>query len=270
MGVFPGAEVRRQQMMWHSCPVSEATESSRSDQQPILVEHADGWATITLNRPHRRNAITGPMAAELRSAIVTLSGDPSIAAIVLRGAEGAFCSGVDLTELQRQPQPNWVPGFSEQWRQTNIAIYECRCPIVVAFDRYGINAGAALAVAGDLIVAGQSSFLQVGEIRQGAPIPMNAAWLRLKAGEAVAARLAYLGDRVSADELLRLALVHQVVPDDQVGTVAETVAAEMAAHPEGASRKIKASLRSKMTIDPEEWFSGGGSSALMTAQKLDS
>ena len=62
-------------------------------------------------------------------------------------------------------------------------------------------------------ISGESSFLQIGEIQQGADIPLNAAWLRIRAGEAVAARIALYGDRVPARELLRLGLVAEVVAD---------------------------------------------------------
>lgn len=247
--------------------MSENADSSYN-QPPIAVDRSEGWAAITLTRPHRRNAITGPMAVQLREAVTELGSDPDIASIVLRGAEGAFCSGVDLTELQREPAPDWVSTFSQEWRLTNIALFKCPCPIVVALDRYGINAGAALALAGDVIVAGESAFLQVGEIRQGAPIPMNAAWLRLKAGEAIAGRLAYLGDRVGADELLRLGLIHQLVTDGEVSPTANRLATNLASHPSGSSRRIKASLRSKVSIDPEQWFQAATGSALLTAQKL--
>jgi 2-(1,2-epoxy-1,2-dihydrophenyl)acetyl-CoA isomerase len=62
----------------------------------ILVERQDGWAAVLLNRPQRRNATTTPVMQALEA----LSADASVAAIVLRGAQGAFCSGIDLTELQ--------------------------------------------------------------------------------------------------------------------------------------------------------------------------
>ncbi len=253
--------------MCHAVSVSDSSNPDH-DGPPVLVDRAEGWGTITLNRPHRRNAITGPLASGLAAAVDELGSDPSIAAIVLRGSGGSFCSGVDLTELQRQPQPEWVPDFSEQWRRANIALFNCPCPIVVALERFGINAGAALAFAGDLVVAGQSSFLQVGEIRQGAAIPMNAAWLGLKATPSTAARLAYLGDRVDAEELLRLGLIHQVVLDDAVRSTAEAIATDMASHPVGAGRRIKASLRSQFEIVADEWFQAAGSSALLTARQL--
>lgn len=129
-------------------PTSEPTD-------PVLVEHHDGWAAVVLNRPHRRNALTGPMLDGLAAAIDDLSGDESVAATVLRGSEGAFCSGIDLTELQAGHP--WATTFHDSVRRAHLALYNCACPIVVALERYGINAGSSLALSGDIIVAGQGS-----------------------------------------------------------------------------------------------------------------
>ena len=164
----------------------------------IKVERADGWASVVLDRSRRRNAFTGPMLDQLADAVDALSADTSIAAIVLRGEGSAFCSGVDLTELQAQPPQPWVPNFGLSLRRAHIALYQCACPIVVALERFAINGGSALALSGDLIVAGQTAFLQIGEIHQGARMPMNAAWLRVKGHEHLMARLALIGDRCPA------------------------------------------------------------------------
>ena len=239
-----------------------------TEPDPVLVERHDGWAAIVLNRPERKNAMTGPMMDGLADALDELSADDSIAAVVLRGAAGAFSSGVDLTELQRDPAPDWVPHFSSAVRRAHLALFHCRCPIVVALERYGINGSTALAVAGDLVVAGESAFLQIGEIRQGARMPMNAAWMLLKAGETVLARLALMGDRVAADDLFRLGIVHEIAADDAVRDRAEAIAAQMAGYPAGSARGVKAEIRARLDIDPETWFRGVPSNALLTAEQV--
>jgi enoyl-CoA hydratase/carnithine racemase len=187
-----------------------------NDEPPVRVERSEGWASVVLNRPHRKNAITGPLMDQLGDAVTSLSADTSVAAIVIRGEGGAFCSGVDLTELQADPPHPWAKTFSDSVRRAHIALFNCACPIVVALERYGINAGTSLALSGDLLVAGERAFLQIGEIRQGAHIPMNAAWMQIKSNEHVLARMALLGDRVAGSELLPLGLVHKVVADDKV------------------------------------------------------
>ena len=101
----------------------------------VLVERHDGWASLTLNRPHRKNAIIGPLYDELADALNDLSADETVAAIVLSGAGGAFSSGIDLTELQADPRPAWVPNMSSSTNAAHMALYNCQCPIIAAVER---------------------------------------------------------------------------------------------------------------------------------------
>ncbi|MDE0658645.1 MAG: enoyl-CoA hydratase/isomerase family protein [Gammaproteobacteria bacterium] len=144
-----------------------------------VVEYLDHgrWAEVVLNRPERRNAINGPLGEALAAAIKRAGDDDGIQAVLLRGADGAFCSGLDLKAFNADPPPDWMPRFPAIWRRAHKAIFECRKPIVVALERFAINGGAALALAADLLVTGETAFLQVGEVRQGlaAPTP-TARW----------------------------------------------------------------------------------------------
>lgn len=239
-----------------------------SEANTILVERAEGWARVVLNRPQRRNALIGPMLDDLAAAVDTLSADESIAAIVLCGAQGAFCAGIDLTELQKQPPHPWAGTMQASARRAHIALYRAACPIVVALERFGINAGTAMALSGDLIVAGTDAFLQIGEIQQGAGIPMNVAWMRLKFGESVLARMAYMGDRIAAPELQRLGIAHEVVEGPEVRARADAIAQRIAGFPAGASRRIKSAVRGQQPIDPESWFREQNNKALLSAAQL--
>ena len=155
------------------------------------IDIKKGWAEVVIDRPDRRNSLVPPLFAELTTAFRSLSDNTSIAAIILRGAEGYFCSGIDLKALQDAP-PEWQQLPDGSARAMHLALYHCEVPVIMALERFAINAGASLALAGDLIVAGDSAFLQIGEIQQGVGIPMNAAWLKIKTTEQVAARLAIL------------------------------------------------------------------------------
>ena len=93
-------------------------------------------------------------------------------------------------------------------------------------------------------------------------MPMNAAWLRIRAGEAISARIALLGDRISSTHLLELGLVTEVVADDATLSRAREIAGQMAKYPAGAAARVKSELRAQSTIGaPEEWFrlASGGS-----------
>ena len=138
-------------------------------EQNVIVERVGSRLDIVLNRPDRKNSITQQLAVELRDAFLNVPSEAGC--ILLSGSGGAFCSGIDLkiagADLKNEPLTAWV--------EVHAAIYKCRVPVVVALERYAINAGAALALAANIVVAGESSFLQVGEIAMGVPAFLGSA-----------------------------------------------------------------------------------------------
>jgi len=96
-----------------------------------LVRH-DGWAELVLNRPERKNAITGPMGVAISECLAAVDADESIQVVLLRGAGGAFCSGLDLKEFNADPAPDWLPEFQTLWRGAHRALYYCPVPIIGA------------------------------------------------------------------------------------------------------------------------------------------
>ncbi|MFN0094671.1 MAG: enoyl-CoA hydratase/isomerase family protein [Dehalococcoidia bacterium] len=220
----------------------------------LVVTRHGGWAEVMLNRPERKNALTGPVFAALGEAFVELSADASLNAIVLGGAGGAFCSGLDLGAFNAQPPPPWLPEYQETSLQAHLSMYRCSIPMICALERYAINAGAALALACDLVVVGEGAFLQIGEVQQGVAAPMNAAWLSLKFPEPVGARLTLIGDRVGAAELSRLGIATMVVSDGEVLDRARALATTLAGFPPSGPRANKAALRGARPADAEAVF----------------
>ena len=235
------------------------------------IEYCDGWAEIVINRPDRRNSLIPPLAGEITDALRLLQDDEDVAVIILRGEGGYFCSGIDLKALQQEPPPDWVGKDVGNVRSMHIALFNCRKPIIGAFEKFGINAGAALAFACDLLIAGETSFLQIGEIQQGANIPMNAAWMKIKSTEVVLARLALLGDRVPGPELVRLGIATECVADENVLIRCRELAVRLAGFPKGSTDAIVESIRSIRKVgDPESFFPTSSNNALLTASQLKS
>ena len=222
----------------------------------VVVERpSERVAHVVLNRPERRNALIGPLADQLAEVIEELNGDTEVTVVVLRGAGNAFCSGLDLKAFSEDPRPDWVPEFGRKWRRVHTALFESDHIIVGALERAAVNGGAALALACDFLVAGDNAFLQVGEIQQGMAAPMNMAWLRLRFDEALAARVALLGDRIAGPQLVQLGIAFQSVPDDQVLSAVDALVERLAAHQAGGVRRIKTSLRRTVVTDTaDEWF----------------
>ena len=117
-----------------------------------LANHGS-WAELVLNRPDRKNAITGPLGQALTVCLEEASSDAALQVILLRGEGGAFCSGLDLKHFNADPPPDWLPDFQQIWRGAHRAQFDCNKPIIGALEGYAINGGAALAFASKDAVA---------------------------------------------------------------------------------------------------------------------
>lgn len=216
---------------------------------------ADSYVEVILNRPHRRNAVTGPMVEELISAFEDINANPEVSVVVLRGADGAFCSGLDLKEFGAEPAPEWKSEFPNRWRQLHCLIFDSPKIIVGAIEGAAINAGSALALACDISIVGNSSKLQVGEIQRGMAAPMNLAWLRLRHSEAVAARLTLLGDPIIGPDIVSMGIAHHCVDDAQVVSHAHEIAARIGSFNSDGVTQMKQSLRhAYFAGTSEDWF----------------
>ena len=231
------------------------------------VEDGTGFAEILLNRPERRNALIPEVAEGVMNALEDIDQDDDISVVILRGQGGYFCSGIDLKALQSGASTGTAR--KDAIRHMHLAFYHYRKPVIAAFEGFGINAGCALALACDLVVAGESAFIQIGEIQQGATMPMNAAWMRLKLPEFVLARMALLGDRISGPEMYRLGVATECVPDDEVLSRCREMATRIAGFPLGGAVNIKKSIVGQRQLpDIEKWFTSPRSNALQTAKML--
>ncbi|KPL29630.1 enoyl-CoA hydratase/isomerase family protein [Streptomyces anulatus] len=199
---------------------------------PLLVERHGRVATLTLNRPHRRNAMSTAMLARLDHALgkLTDQGGEAPGALVLTGAGGTFSSGADTRE------PDWRDLSRRAVRRAHFRtvfamLHEAPFPVVAAVEGYALGGGLELALACDLVVAGEGALFGLPELGVGA-VPGGGAVHSLvrRAGRGVAARMLLIpGERVRADELARLGAVERTVPDGGALAEAQALAASVAA-----------------------------------------
>lgn len=220
---------------------------------PIRVEQEGAVATIVLARPEVRNAINLDMVEAMHHALGALEPRDDVHALVIRGEGGkAFASGADIAELRDRRR-------DDAWRAINGALFarveRFPRPTVAAVTGFCLGGGCELALACDFRVAGASSRFGQPEVNLGIMAAAGGT-RRLPAlvGLAHARRLLYSGAVVDAVEALRIGLVDQVVPDEQVGAaVAALLAPILAAAPE-AVRWTKAAMLL--------WSHGGSEDAL--------
>ncbi|MFI5798056.1 enoyl-CoA hydratase/isomerase family protein [Streptomyces sp. NPDC051677] len=206
----------------------------------LLTDDRDGVRTLTLNRPHRRNAIDGDLWEALRSALAEAGNDRSVRAVVLTGAGGAFCSGADLSDRLGEPHPLYR---MRTLTEVALLLHELPMPTVAKVCGVAVGAGWNLALGCDLVVATpESTFSQIFA-RRGLSLDLGGSWLLPKlVGLQQAKRLALLAETVGAEEACALGLVTWVVDAEQVDAFVDDVTARLTAGPPVALAQTKALL----------------------------
>jgi len=197
---------------------------------------SDGVAVLTFDRPETLNSLTFDIYGQLERLFLDLEEDETVKAIVLTGHGRGFCSGGSVEDIIGPLLETELDGTLTFTRMTGAVVrnmLRLDKPIVAAVNGIAAGAGAVLALASDLRVMAQSArfaflFTKVG--LTGAD--MGAAWLLPKViGTGRAMELLMLGDKVPADECLRIGLANRVVADDQVLAEALVLARRLAAGP---------------------------------------
>jgi enoyl-CoA hydratase/carnithine racemase len=213
----------------------------------LLCSVRDRVATLTLNRPEARNALTPELTAALRKAIAWAGADTEIGALLITGAGSAFCSGADVKAMGRRSSNDAPPPTAEAQYQELRARHR---EIGGALPGPAAGAGMAIALACDLRVAAQSAFLSTAYARIGLSGDYGIAWLLTRiVGPARATELLLTADRVAAERAEQIGLVNRVVADDALESEAFALARRLAHGPQVAFAYMKDNLDEALTID---------------------
>lgn len=221
----------------------------------VLLERDGAVGRITLNRPDALNAITPDMGRELLAALREVAADAGVRAVLLTGAGRAFSSGADL-KVPRDLTPAGEPDLSSRLEQIYnpglLEIRRMRKPVIAAVNGPAAGLGASFALACDLLLAAESSYLLLAFVRVGF-VPDGGALASLvpRIGPARAAQLAMLGDLLPAPKALEWGIVNAVHPDDELLTEAEALARRVADGPTVALGTMKEALAAAQGIDFE-------------------
>ena len=210
-----------------------------SDEPTVLVEDRGATRLITLNRPEKRNAIDLTLRVELAAALEAAMSAQSVRVVVLTGAGKAFCSGGDVSSMDRQSADKTVIRAQAAQRVIR-AIWGGTKPVLAAVEGFAFGAGVSLAMACDRVVASEDTVLSTAFTGVGLAGDMGIFHsLPSRVGPAVARQLMMLPQRLSAVEGLGLGMVDETVP---TGTALERALADaelIAAAPPLALREMK-------------------------------
>ncbi|TFU03342.1 enoyl-CoA hydratase [Polymorphobacter arshaanensis] len=218
-----------------------------------LVDHV---ATITLDRPHRRNALNPRAYAELEAAFLHVQSDPEVRCVIVTGAEASFCSGEDVVEMLTGKGPTksaTLPRVRMPATPAAMAALNCDRPVIAAVNGPAVGWGMELSLFADIRIAADTAKFAELFIKRGLIADIGGMW-RLPAivGPSKAAELLFTGDVIDAAEALRIGLVTKVVPFADLMAEANAMAARIAANPPLALRYMKEGLRRTSYGDPHD------------------
>ena len=212
----------------------------------LLVDHADGVVTLTLNRPESLNSLNVELKVALHSAVASLASDPSCRAVVLTGAGRAFCVGQDLKEHTEALASSDTPLDTVKIHYNPLvrALAELPKPVVAAVVGAAAGAGASLAYLADFRIGGPRTTFLMAFANVGLAADTGLSWsLPRLVGHAKAIELLMLAEPVKADAAQRLGLLTRVLEADaDVLPAAQELAARLAAGPTVAYAAIKREL----------------------------
>ena len=211
--------------------------------ESIAVSNENGIARITLNRPDRLNSFTKAMHTELRDALATL-GDARV--VILTGAGRGFCAGQDLNDRAVAPGEAVDLGetVEESWNPLIRTLAGMPQPVIARVNGVAAGAGANIALACDLVIAGKSAkFIQSFSALGLIPDSGGSWHLPRLVGQSRALGLALTGESLPADKAADWGLIWKAVDDDQLDAEVDAVAAKLAALPPLGLAAIKQIIR---------------------------
>ncbi|MAM11692.1 MAG: enoyl-CoA hydratase [Rhizobiaceae bacterium] len=195
------------------------------DSIPIKIERRDFAQLITIDRPERRNAITYDISVAIADALDELDADGDLRVGIITGAGGCFCSGMDLKDFASGRRPELEGrGFAGVTERPPVK------PLIAAVEGFALAGGFELALACDMIVAGEGAVFGLPEVARGL-VAGSGGLVRMgrRIPEGIALEYALTGARMSAQEAARWGLVNRLVPAgsalDEALSLAQTISA---------------------------------------------
>ena len=220
--------------------------------EDLLARVEDGVAVLTMNRPERRNAMSGPMNRALAEVLAAVEVDDAVGCVVLTGAGGAFCAGGDVKGMASGGDSGGVARTSYDagvhlqrvnQRAVSQRLYEMPKPTIAALPGAAAGAGMSLALACDLRYAVPTAILTTAFAKVGFAGDYGGTWFLTRlVGSGKARELYYFSDKLTADDAERLGIVNAIFPAASFEADVMDKARQLANGPRVAYRYMKENL----------------------------
>lgn len=205
---------------------------------------SDRIATITLNRPEKRNALNGEIVRELRHAFIQAEADSRVKVIILAANGKAFCAGADLEYLQQLQRNNFEENLADT-RELMVLlqeIYSLEKVVIARIEGDAIAGGCGLASVADLSYAVPSARFGYTEVRIGFVPALVSVFLVRKIGEGRARELLLTGQLISAEKAVQQGLINGVIPEDRIREEVTALAVSLCNETSANSLKVTKEL----------------------------
>src|SRR2546425_5846082 len=218
----------------------------------LLYEAKDKIATLTLNRPDKLNAFTGPMIDAWAQAVGEAQADDNVNVVIVTGAGRAFCAGGDVGRM-RQGEPSALEGKNSLWEGVHRVPKTLEAmdkPVIAMVNGLAVGAGMGMCVMCDMRVAAESARFSTGYVRVGlVPGDGDTYFLPRLTGTAKALELLWTADFIEAPKALELGIVNRVVAADKLAEETYALAHQIADGPQIPIRMIKRLVYQSMRLD---------------------
>jgi len=216
----------------------------------VLTEVSDGVMTITINRPNAKNAVNKDVAEGIAAALDALDADDNTHVVILTGAGGTFCSGMDLKAFVTGETPYVAGrGFAGMVEKSTDK------PMIAAVEGYALAGGCELAITCDLIVAADNSMFGIPEVKRGlAAAAGGLVRLPRQIPSRVAMEMALTGDFMSAERAMSVGLINQIAPAGEALAQAKALAAKIAENGPLAVKRSKQVIKESIDWSQDEMF----------------
>ena len=238
----------------------EPAKTETPADQHLLVERDGHVLTVTMNRPERRNALSPSMMDGMSAAWDEANANPDIRVVILTGAGGTFCAGMDLAAATEAPPGDAFEAADERTSDIAEGIIKPLLkgflldkPLIAAVEGSAIAGGTEILQGTDVRIAGESAKFGVSEVRWGLyPLGGSVVRLRRQIPYAVACDILLTGRHLKAAEAKEVGLIGEVVPDGTALDRAREVAAAIAANGPVAVQAVLRALRATEGVPETE------------------